>query len=184
MQGWGGIEVSLSLYCSPYPALSVTSAAIFYDGGPSFPPMHENGTGDLLIQYSMAVIYTCQTSLHLKVQQPLQSQLLRWNQWNYPHWRTSPVCSYSRKLLTWLSCSPQTEVTVCFSGLGSSFHSAAQATKEKKTKMKKKTTTPFTKAWNRWPPLQGSGGQSTPKGRMGWRARRKHVPAWTSTAPP
>lgn len=67
----------------------------------------------------------------------------------------------------------QAEVTVCLSGLGSSFQSAAQG----------KNTT-FTTAWSRWPPLQGPKGQSTAKGRLGWRARRKHAPVWTSTGHP
>lgn len=49
---------------------SVMSAAISYDEegerSPFFPPIHENRAGDLLKQYSTAVIYTSQTSLHLK----------------------------------------------------------------------------------------------------------------------
>lgn len=129
--------MSLSLYCSPYPAPSVTSAAIFYDGGVgdrvlSFPPIHENRPEDLLKQYSTAATYTSQTSFHLKVQHPLRSQLLGRNPWNYPHRRPSRACSYSRKLLTWLCYSPRAEVTVCLSALGSSFQSAAQGKKKKK----------------------------------------------------
>lgn len=49
---------------------SVMSAAISYDEegecSPFFPPIHGNRAGDLLKQYSTAVIYTSQTSLHLK----------------------------------------------------------------------------------------------------------------------
>lgn len=72
--------MSLSLYCCLYPAPSVMGfLSVFYHGGkmlPSFPPIHENVTGGLLMQYFMAVIYTSQSSRHLKAEQAQWSQFL------------------------------------------------------------------------------------------------------------
>lgn len=128
---------------------------------PLSPSIHENVTGGLLTQYFMAVIYTSQSSLHLKAEQPLWSPFLGWNEWNYSHWKPSWPCLLLQQEIAHLAqLLPASRGHCLFcSGL------LIPACPSPKNNNKSFTTAVL------WP-----GGH-----RLGWRARGEPVPVWSST---